>query len=218
MNITFILVEPARGENVGAAARAIKTMGFSRLRLVNAAIGKEARWVAHESGDILDGAESFDSLKEALADVDFSIATTARRRLQRDIYFSPGQCADAIHAKSASVAQAALVFGRESSGLTGDELALCHAASSIPLKVEQPSLNLGQAVMLYAWELSRPAAPLPNTGESPALPTVRQRLRHQLDQLGLGDHPNLLRWAEENLARFDDRDLGMLMQILRRLG
>lgn len=216
MKISFILVEPARGENVGAAARAMKTMGFDHLRLVKAGVTKEARWVAHESGDILERAELFDSLGEALADVDFSVATTARRRLQRDLYLSPQECADAIHAKSASVAHATLVFGRESSGLTGEELALCDAASCIPLKVEQPSLNLGQAVMLYAWELSRPC-PAPRAANPPAYPVAREMLHQGLDHLGLRDHPNLRQWAEEGLSRFDDRDLGMLMQVLRRI-
>lgn len=217
MKISFILVEPARPENIGAAARAIKTMGFQRLRLVNAEPSKEAWWVAHESGEILDQAEHCTDLAGALADVDFSIATTARRRLQRNRYFSPRECADALHAKSASVAHAALVFGRESSGLSGAELALCDAASRIPLQVEQPSLNLAQAVMLYAWELSRPPVGQQPEPAPASYPLVRQQLRHHLGRLGLEQHPNLLQWAQEGLNHCSDRDLGMLMQILRRL-
>lgn len=217
MKLSFILVEPARPENIGAAARALKTMGFRHLRLVNATVSEQARWVAHESGDILDATETFPSLEAALADVDFSVATTARRRLRQDLYLSPQDCARAIHGKAASVTHAAVVFGRESSGLSGSELALCDAASSIPLRVEQPSLNLGQAVMLYAWELSRPSPVMAGTDTPPGYPAARDLLRQTLTRLQLDSHPNLRQWAEEGLARFDDRDLGMLMQILRRL-
>ena len=78
MELFFVLVEPARPENVGAAARALKTMGFARLRLVNACdLSREARWVAHESTELLDQAQHYSSLADALADIDFSIASSA---------------------------------------------------------------------------------------------------------------------------------------------
>ncbi|PKM22819.1 MAG: tRNA/rRNA methyltransferase [Gammaproteobacteria bacterium HGW-Gammaproteobacteria-14] len=220
--LVFILVEPARGENVGAAARALKTMGFSSLWLVNPCdLSGAARWVAHESTDILDQARLFPSLQDALAEVEFSIACSARRRLDKDDYLSPAECRQAIANKSRSVRRAALVFGRESSGLTGEELAACDAATRVPLACEQPSLNLAQAVMLYAWELS-----VLNTESASAAATdtalatfahVRQALEEALQRLGVNKQENLQRWAQEGLGRFSDRDLGMLMTLLKRL-
>lgn len=220
--LVFILVEPARGENVGAAARALKTMGFSSLWLVNPCdLSGAARWVAHESNDILDQARQFDSLQDALAEVEFSIACSARRRLDKDDYLSPAECRQAIASKGLSVRRAALVFGRESSGLTGEELAACDAATRVPLACEQPSLNLAQAVMLYAWELSplnaAPASESATDGTRATFVHVRQALTETLQRLGVGEQENLQRWAQEALGRFSDRDLGMLMTLLKRL-
>lgn len=218
MEIVFVLVEPARPENVGAAARAMKTMGIAQLRLVNPCdISREARWVAHQSTELLDQAQQYPSLQAALADVDFSVACSARRRLDHDDYLSPAECRTALAGKAASVQRAALVFGRESSGLTGAELALCDAATTVPLAVAQPSLNLAQAVMLYAWELSALRPVKTPRSETPALPHVRAALHNTLARLGVDSEENLHRWANEALARFDDRDLGMLMTLLKRL-
>lgn len=91
MQIHIVLVAPARPENIGAAARAMKTMGFSSLRIVDsqAYLEPAARWVAHGSADILDNAQHFDTLEAALADVDFTVATTARSRARFHYYCSP---------------------------------------------------------------------------------------------------------------------------------
>lgn len=220
MAITFILVEPSRPANVGLACRAMKTMGLNRLRLVNpCSLEDEARWAAHESTDILDEAGIFEDLGSALSDVDFSVATTARQRLEHDDYPDPEALAPAIHGKQSSIHHAAVVFGRESDGLSGEELALCHAASTVPLATEQPSLNLGQAVLVYAralFENSRESSPT----ESPdhgAYRYARDEIRSLLNRLDLDDHRRLERWALEGLARFDDRDLGFLLTLLRRM-
>ena len=82
MSICFILVEPAVPENVGAAARAVKTMGFTDLRLVNPCdhLGTKAKMLAHASHEILENAKIFNSLADAINDLDFVIATTAKQR------------------------------------------------------------------------------------------------------------------------------------------
>ena len=111
LELVFILVEPARAENIGAAARALKTMGFSQLWLVNAGeLPEPAWWVAHQSGEVLDQARHFDSLEHALAEVDFSIATCARRRLERDRYLSPAHRRDALQRKAGRLTRAAPVL------------------------------------------------------------------------------------------------------------
>lgn len=217
--LVFVLVEPARPENVGAAARAIKTMGFKRLRIVRGCdLQPEAYWLAHESGEILDQAEHFETLEAALADVDFSIATGARRRLVRDTYMTPSQAITAIQDKQASAPLCALVFGRESSGLTSAEMLLCSAASTVPMAVEQPSLNLAQAVMLYAWEANR--ATQQEGSSAPDVDRFRHVLasgRHLLTELGFAEEENIHGWLEEVLARGDDRSLGLLMNIMQRI-
>ena len=156
LNIHFILVEPAVPENIGAAARAIKTMGFKSLRLVKPAnhLADEARWLAHASNDILEGAEVFNTLSEATRDIDWIVGTTAKKRKVNQDYYPANTLNEMIRAKSSTIKNLALVFGREESGLTNEELSLCHTVTSIPMKTSYPSLNLAQSVMIYAYSLS----------------------------------------------------------------
>lgn len=154
---SFILSHPRNPENVGAAARALKTMGFTRLRLVAPCDhrGPRARALAHEAGEILDSAEMFESLGAALADADLSIATTVRRRHHHAPALVPAdEIPDRLHGLGAAARRIALVFGNEEHGLANEELDLCDWVSFIPLAQPQPSLNLAQAVMVYAYVLS----------------------------------------------------------------
>jgi tRNA/rRNA methyltransferase len=205
-------------------------MGFTELWLVDPCpLEPEAYWVAHHSDDILRNARTFPNLASALAEVDFSIASGARRRLEKDDYLSPSECRAAILGKRTSLGRSAIVFGRESSGLTGDEMALCDAATSVPLAHEQPSLNLAQAVMLYAWELNQvsnstksPQQRSPNNGAADAsapgtFQSAKQQLNETLNSLNVHTDENLHQWAREALARCDSRDLGMLMTLMRRI-
>jgi len=219
MDIVFVLVEPARGENIGAAARAIKTMGFKQLRLVRPGDMTAAQWVAHHSNEVLEQARTFDDLGAALTDVDLSIACTARRRLQKDRYVDADQCADLIAAKGHSINRVAIVFGREASGLTGDEVALCDLASSIPLAQPQPSLNLAQAVMVYAWELRKqPAISVPSSNaDGTTYRHTRDAVHGLLADLQVGAEENLHQWVDELLPLAGERELGLVRQLLRRL-
>ncbi|MCB2194553.1 MAG: tRNA/rRNA methyltransferase [Bacteroidetes bacterium] len=157
MKIHFILVEPAVPENVGAAARAIKTMGFTSLRLVNtkAHLAKEAGWLAHASNEILENAQEFDTLKEAIQDIDWIIGTSAKKRRVNEDYYPSHKINQLIQAKATSINKLAIVFGREESGLRNDELKLCDIVTSVPMKTTYPSLNLAQSVMVYAYILSQ---------------------------------------------------------------
>ncbi|MGC8865710.1 MAG: tRNA/rRNA methyltransferase [Bacteroidales bacterium] len=156
LKISFILVEPAVPGNVGAAARAIKTMGFSDLRLVNPCdhLSQEARLLAHASNEILENALVFSSLQEALADIDFSVATSAKRRNVKEDIILSYNLPEFIRKKDDAIHHLAVVFGREESGLTNEEINLCHRISKVPLQTYYPSLNLAQSVMIYAYELS----------------------------------------------------------------
>ena len=157
MEIIFILSEPAREENVGAAARAIKTMGISALRLVNPLcnpLGERARATAHGSTDILEGAKVFKTLPDATGDLSLLIGTAAKKRNVREDRHPVNHLPDILRAKGESIGAAGVVFGGEESGLSNRELDQCHILSTIPMAARYPSLNLGQAVMVYASVLS----------------------------------------------------------------
>ena len=155
MRLSIVLVSPARAENVGAAARAMKTMGFSDMRIVDseAHLQPAARWVAHGSGDILDNIKTYATLEQALHDVDFTVATTARSRARFHYYATPQQLLPLLEEKAQWMHHAALVFGRERVGLTNEELQKCHYHVAIAANPEYSSLNLAMAVQVIAYEV-----------------------------------------------------------------
>ncbi|AKE12158.1 MULTISPECIES: tRNA/rRNA methyltransferase [Serratia] len=219
MQLHIVLVAPARPENVGAAARAMKTMGFTSLRIVDseAHLQPAARWVAHGAGDILDGVQTFATLEQALADVDFTVATTARSRARFHYYCTPQQLLGQLSERSQWVNQAALVFGREDSGLTNEELELADLLTGVPMQADYPSLNLGQAVMVYCYQLSElmnvsaPQEPVANEGQLKAL---RQRAEGLLAALEVSGDQKLRDWLHQRLGVLQQRDTAMLHTLL----
>src|SRR5690606_25869957 len=145
----FVLTEPAVPENVGAACRAVKTMGFDQLWVVNsdAHRHKQARILAHRSGDILDNIRTFNSLAVVKAAVDSVVGSSARPRHQREVLLSPAQLHHYLWGRQQQGAAIALALGREDSGLHCHEIALCDLLTAVPMAVSYPSLNLSQAVM-----------------------------------------------------------------------
>jgi tRNA/rRNA methyltransferase len=156
-NLVIVLVEPQNPGNVGMVCRAMKNMGLSRLRLVNPCQTDhpEALKFAVSARDLLESATRFSSLREALADSPFSVATTRRHGKYRQEIFTPEEIAAKI--RGAEGGGVALVFGREDSGLTTDEVALCRWHATIPTAEDFGSLNLSQAVLIFAYELFRGA-------------------------------------------------------------
>lgn len=228
MQLAFVLVEPKVPENVGAAARALCTMGFAELWLVNSDLHTrpEAHWLAHGSDHILDNARIFPDLAAVRNSVDLLMGTSAKPRHQRQDWHEPAQLRDILTRKGGSVATAALVFGREDRGLSNDELALCDLLTGFPMAVPYPSLNLSQAVMLYAWELSGLAL-APREQSRPAatdarLGALRQRLETLLPELNAPSNGKLSQWVFERLPLLTDRDVGFVHtlcgNIERRLG
>jgi tRNA/rRNA methyltransferase len=157
MEIVFILVEPAVAENIGAAARAVYTMGFGRIRLVNPRadhLGERSKMLAHGSHQVLDQAEIFKDFNDAIMDMDLVIGTSSKQRKTHVDRVEGHLLPEIMSGKDEFVNQAAVVFGCEESGLNNDQLKACDIISYIPLKESYPSLNLSQAVMLYAYILS----------------------------------------------------------------
>ncbi len=151
-NIHFVLVEPETAGNIGASARAIKTCGFKKLILINPSEPKhvEAKWMAHQSEDILEQAKVFDTLEEAISDMRLVVGTTQRKRHFKFPFFTPEEISDVIE-KNAIDFPVCIVFGRERTGLTNEELTKCHIHSTIYSATTKPALNLSQAVMIYAY-------------------------------------------------------------------
>lgn len=155
--ITFILYKPAVPGNIGACARAIKTMGFESLRLIQPAdhLSEEAFMMAHGSGDILEKSQVFDSFGEAVQDLDFIVSTTAKRKGGKVDYLPASELGKMLLEKGHTVKHAGIVFGSEESGLPNDVLLQSNIGVTIPMAVEYPSLNLSQAVMVLAYELAK---------------------------------------------------------------
>ncbi|MFP1590695.1 tRNA/rRNA methyltransferase [Escherichia coli] len=210
MRITIILVAPAEQKIFGAAARAMKTMGFSELRIVDSQAHLEpaTRWVAHGSGDIIDNIKVFPTLVESLHDVDFTVATTARSRASAVLRHA-SRTGAAVEEKSSWMSHAALVFGREDSGLTNEELALADVLTGVPMVADYPSLNLGQAVMVYCYGLARliqQPAKSDTTADQHQLQALRERVMALLTTLAVADDIKLVDWLQQRLGLFEQRD------------
>lgn len=153
-NVRVVLCETSHPGNIGAAARAIKTMGLSRLVLVQPKLfpHPDARALATGADDLLDGAVVCDDLGQALAGTVLAIAATARHRdLAHEVLDCRAACSRL--AQEAMTGQVALVFGTERSGLTARQVSQCHLIGTIPTNDNYSSLNLAQAVQVFAYEL-----------------------------------------------------------------
>ena len=154
-NVSFVLVEPRESANVGSSARAVKNMGFRTLCLVRAPeISDEARWLAHNSLDVLEAAKRYSSLTDAIDDKSFVVAVARRTGKRRGMVLPLDQGVQKVY-DIASDNKVALLFGREDRGLYNEEVNECGLLLTIPADREHPSLNLSHAVMVVAYELSR---------------------------------------------------------------
>ncbi|MGD1896262.1 MAG: TrmH family RNA methyltransferase [Phormidesmis sp.] len=156
--LSFILVEPGEAGNIGAAARAINTMGFSDLRLVRPKadhLSGLAKAMAHGSAHILESAPVYEDLADALTDVDLACGTTARHRIKKSHYVPVQELPTALQEKGESLQHVAIVFGSERSGLSNQDIDQCDLITNIPQASIQPSLNLSQAVMIYSFVLAQ---------------------------------------------------------------
>jgi tRNA (cytidine32/uridine32-2'-O)-methyltransferase len=154
--IRIVLVATSHPGNIGASARAMKTMGLSQLVLVQPGRFPCVEATARASGadDVLAQARVCASLDEALHGCRLVIATTARSRALAWPVFSPKECASQILAHLPSPdTEVAILFGREHSGLRNEELEHCHAVVEIPANPVYSSLNLAAAVQIIAYEL-----------------------------------------------------------------
>jgi len=153
-NIRIVLVNTHHPGNIGSAARAMKNMGLTRLYLVSPKDfpSFEASQLASSATDVLKEAVVVDTLAEALQGCTFVCGTTARLRSVKWPQVDARECGEVIQAESEQH-EVALVFGRERSGLSNDELELCQTLVNIPTAEAYSSLNLGQAVQVLSYEI-----------------------------------------------------------------
>ena len=154
--IRIILFEPREPGNIGSAARAMKGMGLSELYLVNPVPFREAKatwYMAHGATDVIENCQVVDVLDDALDEVQYLVGTTHRKRGER---LAPCVPVRKVAQQIASISQnqrIAVLFGREDFGLSSHQISLCQITASVPMATKNPSLNLAQAVQIFAYEI-----------------------------------------------------------------
>lgn len=154
----IILVEPQLGQNIGMVARAMANFGLSELRIVNPRDGwpsDSAMSAAAKADHVINGAVIYDTLEEALADVHFCYATTARSRDGFKPVREPVQASKTLRMRQAAGETVAILFGRERIGLRNNEVALADEIVTFPVNPAFASLNIAQAVLLMSYEWLR---------------------------------------------------------------
>lgn len=189
-NITVVLVEPRTPGNIGSTARAMKNMGLSCLTLVNPVPHEvpETFNLAHGSEEIIHGCQIKASLGEAIADATLVVGTTHRRRRRSIPVFPPAEAMRRI-VETAPHQRCAILFGREDQGLYNHELDLCQVLARIPTACRYPSLNLAQAVMLFAYEVYQasvgpPGAPALDLASSADVERLYSRIDRAMTSIG----------------------------------
>jgi len=207
-NISIVLVEPQSPGNIGMVCRAMKNMGLSRLRLVKGCdrFHPESLKFAVAAKDLLEQAELFDDLASALADCTMTVGTTRRHGKYRQEILSPPEVAALLKGQADPDCRAAIVFGREDSGLTTDELSLCRWHATIPSDADYGSLNLSQAVLIFCYELGK-AADSPGGGrlEQMAASGEMESLFSQMDV------------CLQKIGFLNEQNPGHIMRSLRRI-
>jgi tRNA/rRNA methyltransferase len=227
-NIRVVLVEPQHSGNIGAVARAMKNMALSRLVLVNPVdhLAMEARMMAMHALDILRHAQVVHTLTQAVADAGYVVGTTRRLGKSRQAQQTSRSIAPLLLELAASN-PVALVFGREDSGLTNDELVRCHELITIPAHPIFGSLNLAQAVLLVCYELYVSAATQP-LAQPPLLATAAEverlyaRMQEVLRRIGFlhGSNPDrMMGYFRRFFARvgLKSRDVKVFLGVFRQI-
>lgn len=221
MEICFILYKPAVPGNVGAAARAMNTMGFSQLRLIRPCdhLGDQARMLAHGSHHILENASVYDSFDEAVQDLDLVICTTAKGRTSKHDYHSSREIRGLIENKAEALKRVGILFGTEESGLPNKLILKSDLAMSIPMSAPYPSLNLGQAVMVCAYELSPlnelalPGKDLLKSGEGWG--ELKNRTTQLLEEIGIKKETALYHRIMERLSTTGTNDIPLFLSVIK---
>ncbi len=183
----IVLVRPQLGENIGKAARAMLNFGLTEMRLVAPRDGwpnPDAGPAAAGADAVLQGAQVYPTLAEAVADCAHVYATTVRKRGVTKPVVTPEEAAREIHAAAGEgdKARSAIVFGPERSGLETEEVALARKILTVPINPDFASLNLAQAVILCAYEWSKTQGLVQPTEEELLPPAPQEELEGMIAQ------------------------------------
>ncbi|MDC9833394.1 RNA methyltransferase [Rhizobium binxianense] len=185
----IILVEPQMGENIGMVARAMANFGLAELRLVNPRDGwpnEKALATASKADHVIEATKVYDTLEQAVADLNFVYATTARERDGYKPVRSPVVAAETLRARFRAAEGTGILFGRERWGLTNEEVALADEIVTFPVNPAFASLNIAQAVLLMSYEWMKSgmedvgAVPFQAMGQTPS---TKEQLFGLFDQL-----------------------------------
>ena len=234
-NTSIILMQPQMGENIGAAARAMANFGLSDLRLIDPRDGwPNERAIAMASGALPDfvHVSVFETLDEAIADIQFVLATTARRRDMTKPVYTSSDAAESLIQKISEDLRVAILFGRERNGLENDEVAKAQGIIHIPTSPDFASLNLGQSVLLMGYELLQKKSDVPEeTLATERSPIAQQkdvqdflsRLEQELEKGGFFRSEGLRPHMERNIkniftrAELTEQEVNTLQGILSAL-
>lgn len=210
--LRFVLVAPSHPGNIGGAARAMKTMGLSRLYVVNPERYPNAEATARASGadDVLAAATVCQTLDDALAGCNLVLGTSARPRNLEWPTLAPRECAAQVAREQGQGGEAALLFGRERSGLTNAELERCQFRVHIPSNPDYSSLNLAAAVQIMAYEMAL-------AGSLQASPEAGGQDDSHAEQIEVERFFEHLRAALVDIDFLDPDNPRQLMRRLRRL-
>ena len=233
----FVLVRPQMGENIGASARAMWDFGLETMRVVAPRDGwpsTRAVAMASGAGRLLDAAQHFDGVSEAVGDANFIFATTARGRGLTKPILAPEEAMRQAAEKLAQGQKVAVLFGPERAGLENEDIAGANALISVPVNPDFPSLNLAQCVLLmaYEWrraqgqvELARMELAKTQWAEAIEVEKLAQHYEERLEDSGFffpeakapGMKVNLRNmWSRFSLTRADVQMLhGVLRQLVR---
>ncbi len=229
--IRFVLFEPTHPGNIGSVARAMKTMGFHELVLVNPPdewYCTDSRALASGAQDVLQGARVVATLAEALTGCGLVLAASARHRRIGCPELNPRECAAELMGQVGS-RTAAILFGPERSGLANEQLDLCNAIVYIPANPVYSSLNLAQAVQIIAYELRQqqvlerdvppPESPLAGPAQLELLYEHLERILLASGFLNPSNPRHLMRRLRRlfNRTRLDENELNILRGILSSL-
>ena len=194
-NVVVVLNEPQNLVNIAGVVRAMRNMGLGTLRLVRPAEFDAYRitGIAHRCDEIVDSAQFFDTLDDALADCVYVLGTSARARTHQRTYGRPRELAAHL-VDRAEVGTVAVVMGREDRGLANEDLDRCNAVVVVPTDPDYSSLNLSQAFLILGYEILMAA-----DGEAQALP----RSRRSTDPATHADMEETYRALQMGLERLD---------------
>ncbi len=223
--LRIVLVEPLEAGNVGAVARAMKNFGFDDLVIVgeHPPLLPVAGWWASGADGLLERARFASTLQEAVGDAHLTVATTSMRGRTTPADFTPFGLADEFSSLHDGQTLA-LVFGREDSGLTREELVLCQRSAAIPTSEQFPTMNLAQAVCVFCFALSMIERSAPSRQLAPAalLERMHERLEALLLETGFLHANNPDRIYDDIRAIFgraglDEREVTIMLGIVHQL-